>query len=244
MRLIHLQSEILRYLLDPRAFQRESDSAEIPAALRGLDSERLGVLGLFSLGKRQSKIYSVLPKTWAYLRESSIYNFLDFASRYPQHDATYVANGKQYFEYLQEIWQRNAPDPAWLPDVARYEIEFAAARTAEAQLDESDLIGEPCRGCVRRHRHARLSRYEYDIRPILAAPKSRQVPAMRNIALAFLPEGGSQEVKVFELTPQIYDLLAELDAWSPIDRLKLDGIDDARELIRRLESLSLVEVCA
>jgi hypothetical protein len=242
MRLRDRQSEIVDYLLSPRAFDSKTACDEIPAALAGLDAQRLRVLGLFSLGKRQEKVSSLLPKTWSYVRRHGLYSFRDFANRRPQRDATYFANASQYFDYLQEIWQRNVPDPPWLPDIARYEIEYAAARTGGMELEESTLAAQSQRGCVRRHRQARLSRYRYDIRPLLAGPDEGQIPVMRDIRLAFLAERSAQAVRIFELASHVFDVLEKLDSWSSIDQFKLAGVTDTEKFLRQLQSLGLIEV--
>lgn len=242
MRLLHRQSEIVNYLLSPRAFGSKTGLDEIPAALVGLDAQRLGVLGLFSLGKRQEKVSSLLPRTWSCVRKNELYSFMDFASRYPQRDAAYFANANQYFNYLQEIWQRNVPDPPWVPDIARYEIEYAAARTGGIQFEESTLTTQPHQRCIRRHRQTRLSRYKYDIRPLLEEPDKGQIPVMRDIRLAFLAERSARAVRIFELTPHIFDILEKLGSWSPIDQFELAGINDTEKFLRQLQSLGLIEV--
>jgi hypothetical protein len=242
MRLLHRQSAIVEYLLSPRAFDGKTGSNEVPAALAGLDAQRLRVLGLFSLGKRQEKICPLLPRTWSYVRKNALYSFMDFASRYPQRDAAYFANASQYFDYLQETWQRNVPDPPWLPDIARYEIEYAAARTGGMQFEESPLATQSHQSCIRRHRQARLSRYAYDIRPILDEPDKQQMPVMRDVRLAFLAERSAQAVRIFELTSHIFDALEMLDSWSALDRFKLAGVTDTGKFLRQLQSLGLIEV--
>lgn len=242
MRLLHRQSEIVNYLLSPRAFGSKTGLDGTPAALAGLDAQRLGVLGLFSLGKRQEKVSSLLPRTWSYVRKNSLYSFMDFASRYPQQDAAYFANANQYCNYLQEIWQRNVPDPPWVPDIARYEIEYAAARTGGIQYEEPTLTTQSHQRCIRRHRQARLSRYKYDIRPLLEEPDKEQIPVMRDVRLAFLAERSARPVRVFELTPHIFDVLEKLGSWSPIDQFELAGRNDTEKFLRQLQSLALIEV--
>lgn len=242
MRLLHRQSEIIDYLLSPRAFDGKEELHEIPAALAGLDAQRLRVLGLFSLGKRQEKVSSLLPRTWSYVRRQGLYSFRDFANRYPQRDATYFANASQYFDYLQEIWQRNVPDPPWLRDIARYEIEYAAARTGGMELEESTLATPSQQGCIRRHRQARLSRYEYDIRPLLAGPDEGQIPVMRDVRLAFLAERSAQPVRIFELASHIFDAIEKLDSWSSLDQFKPVSVNDTGKFLKQLQSLGLIEV--
>lgn len=242
MRLLHRQSAIVNYLLSPRAFGSKTGLDEIPAALAGLDAQRLGVLGLFSLGKRQEKISSLLPRTWSFVRKSELYSFMDFASRYPQRDAAHFANAGQYFNYLQEIWQRKAPDPPWVPDIAQYEIEYAAARARGVQFEESPPPTQSQQRCIRRHRQTRLSRYMYDVRPLLEEPDMGQMPVMRDVRLAFLAERSARPVRIFELTPHIFDLLERLGSWSAIDQFEIAGIKDTEKFLRQLQSLELIEV--
>lgn len=243
MRLIRRQSEIVSYLLNPEALREHADGSRRVAVPEGLDARRLSILGLFSLGKRQEKVSSVLPHTFALVRGREHYGFGDFAAEYPQCNPTYFANGKQYVSYLQDVWSRHQPDPPWLPDIARYEIEHAAAHNGVPTFESEDADVDFVHACVRRHPNARLSRYQYDIRPIIEGHARRdQEPSLRDVRLVMLTDQNSQSVKVYELKPAIYDVLDTLDAWLPIHRFEVGGVRDKRHLLERIQSLGLVEI--
>lgn len=238
-RLRDRQADIVAYLLDPYAFGAGTTPSVVPPALHGLDPARLKINGLFSLGKRRDKIVVTLPLTWAHLGNSA-YNFHDFASRYPQHDLTRYANAVQFFRYLQTVWEEIAPSPAWLPDLARYEIDFAAVESGEA-LRSAVEPAPNGGGKVRRHPSVLLSQYAHDIRPLVEGEPPPNGPDALPMLLAMRPkaDGG---VDVFELDTGLFGILKTLDGWWSLDAV--DKTDDAwiLEMIAELHSLGLVEM--
>ena len=87
---------------------------------------------------------------------------------------------------------------------------------------------------IRRNPGIALLRTRFDIRPIFEGKWGDISPIERVVPLAISFRAG--EIGIFELTPEVFDLLAALDTWVAVDELP-----NAEGLIADLGEAGLLE---
>jgi hypothetical protein len=212
-RLLDRQVRLLEYLTSGDAIFRDRREAPLDPALEGLDRGLLGLEARFSHEKRMEKIAAVFPKSFELLGNSLDAIVREFADTCPPLDISRIENARQFHEFLTAHWQRNAPTPPYLPDVAACELACAKARV---EVDDGMAEANPAdamhRG-VRRTRGVVLLRTRYDIRTIFEDGDPE--PIERETPIAVVVRSGAPQV--FDLTPELFDLLAALDQWTAVD---------------------------
>jgi hypothetical protein len=101
-----------------------------------------------------------------------------------------------------ERWREHAPEPPWLPDIAAFEIAYAAVQ------GEREMRAEGANsGAIRRHASVALLRSAHDITPMLEAlaVASRWLPgaARRDTYLALAMPGGGAVPAVYTLSREL-----------------------------------------
>lgn len=230
------QSSLLAYLTSADAiFGRQ---APLPAPLAGMNTGLLRLEARFSYEKRIAKIASVLPRTLDLLGAESESLFTEFANSCPPETLASLANARQFVSYLKARWQDEPPRPAYLPDVADYEIAWSEVRTEE----EAMAMPRPARtfpGAVRRAQNLVLLRLAHDVRPIFEGDAAAE-PAARETLIAVGMLAGGETPLTAELEPAVFDLLARIEDFTA--PAVLSDISRLDAMILALASHGLIEI--
>ncbi len=240
-RLLDRQVSLLEYLTSGAAIFGDKSSAPAPRPLRGFDSSLLQMEARFSYDKRMKKIAGIFPKTFAILGDNRDAVLQAFVETCPPVDISRIVNGRQFHDFLVKRWQREPPQPSYLPDVAACELACGSVRAGleERQADASDHEEDAPRGSFRRHSGLVLLRCAYNVRTIFEDGMDA-VPAERDTPLAVAMPLNAGEPRVFELMPVVFDVLVTLDEWT--DPAVFGDTAEAKELIADLIEHRLVEV--
>jgi hypothetical protein len=232
--LLNRQTRLLDYLTSGDAIFGLRGERPLRGALRGLDRAMLDLEASFSHQKRMQKIAAVFPRTFELLGPDLDATTRAFAEACPPADISRLENATQFLEFLQVRWAREPARPAYLPDVAACELACLRVRV---ETDRPDAIEHPGEG-VRRAPGVVLLLCSYDVHAIFGSASAP--PEKRGTPLAIVLDRQSGEPRIFEIAPEIFDLLGALDDWTvPATG---NGLLDARELIRSLEQADLLEV--
>jgi hypothetical protein len=240
-RLLDRQVRLLEYLTSGAAIFGAERSASADHAPHGIDGDLLHLEARFSHDKRMAKIGWVLPTTLDLLRSSRDLVIRDFVEACPPVSITRLENARQFHAFLLTRWLRDAPEPAYLPDVASYELTYAAVRAGDGRINviTEDALDAP-RGAIRRHPGVVILRCAYDIRPILEGHVGKAVPARRDTWLAVAKLPGIDDPLVSELSCDISELLEMLDHFA--DPAIFRDTPGAELLIAELEARGLLVV--
>ena len=187
----------------------------------GIDPYGLRVSGRLSLSKRFRKVESVMPQTLGLVDRRPPYAFPDFAHRHPPADTPNLAHARQFLRYLEAMWTEHAPSPAWLPDLARFELAFA--EVSAGQTATTDDAAPPEKPAVRRARNLALLALSHDIRPVFE-PESDDISVERRaVHLAIVRPADERQPRVFELAPEVAAFVAGLAEWRSRDTAENDA---------------------
>jgi hypothetical protein len=243
-RLLDRQQALIDYLRNPAAFLDHEFDPGQDIFLRGLDRERLRLVGTVALAKRIGKIEAVLPKTVSYLRTENTTSFHEFASEHPPSSSRRYDNAQQFYRYLRDRWTTHPPVPPFLRDLAACEWMLAQVR----HEGSSELFVSRCERHfpdeniweIRRAKAVKRLECNYDVRSLLEpAPESVRVPE-RQVFLVFTPDSSPIGARVFEVAREVYELLESLDDWCSIHDLGLES--ETRSVIHSLIARGILEV--
>src|SRR5579862_7401698 len=162
--LLKRQIELLEHLTGSGAIFGEDD---LSRSWLGMGRGLLHLEARFSHEKRMAKIKSILPRTFDHLGKAREAAVRDFAATCPSTGIGRLENARQFHDFLLAHWRRVAPQRPYLPDLAAFEIAYAAVQGMPSETPQS--APDAFSGAVRRHPTVVLLRSEYDIRPILEA---------------------------------------------------------------------------
>jgi hypothetical protein len=215
---------------------RDGRDGRLDPALQGINRALLDVEARFSYEKRMEKIAAIFPKTFALLGTDRDAIVREFVEACPPVDISRIENARQFRDFLTVRWQHQSPTPRYLPDVTACELAVARVRidgdgglTANAGRTDAGAPG------IRRKPGVVLHRTRFDIRPIFESSGAGASPVERQVPLAIALHAG--EPRIFELTPDVFALLAALDGWVAVDELP-----NAESLIADLVEAGLLEV--
>jgi hypothetical protein len=210
--------------------------------LDGIDHALLRVEARFSYAKRVEKITAVLPKTFELLGSSGDALVRAFVESCPPTTLSRLENACQFHRFLISCWNRKAPDPPYICDVADCEIACAKvdAGPEHPSSDRLTSADRTYKGDIRRDPNVVLLRCAYDVRPMFEPRSDNAAPVKRDTLLVVAMPPGAEGAQVFEVIPAIFDLLAALDDW--IDPLQLRAVPYAAKLFADLSSRGLIEV--
>jgi len=241
-RLLHRQVRLIKHLTSAGAIFGEGSSLD--HALRGIDPALLRIEARFSHEKRMEKIGAVFPRTIGMLGADRERIVTAFVEACPPVDIGRIENARQFHEFLSSRWRREPPMPPYLPDVAACELACATCRLAAERRELKSLEGaaeaQAVRSGIRRQPGIALLRSRYDIRPIFEIGLEHAAPIKHSTPLAVTWAAELDEPRIFEVTPEVFDLLAALDEWT--DPATFAASREARELIADLAKTGLVEV--
>jgi hypothetical protein len=222
-RLLDRQARLLEYLTSGDAIFRDERAAPLDASLQGIDRALLHIEARFSYEKRMEKIAAVFPKTFDLLGTDRDEIVREFVEACPPIGISRIENACQFLDFLTARWQREPAAPPYLPDVAACELTCSQVRldagdgSVEADPTPTSLPS------IRRNSCVGLIRAGFDLRPIFEDGRGGADPIKRKTLLAITVHAG--EPQIFELTPEVFDLLAALDQWVAVDELaNADGL--------------------
>jgi hypothetical protein len=153
-RLLNRQVKLLEHLTSgDTIFDADPGVSTDPARL-GIHGGLLHLEARFSHEKRMEKIEWVLTTTIDLLGSNRALIIRDFVEACPPVSISWLENARQFHDFLCARWQRESPEPPYLPDVASYELGYATVRAGQSR--EAAL--EASAGAIRRHPNAVLLR--------------------------------------------------------------------------------------
>ena len=223
--LLQRQARLLEHLTSASAIFGEGDlSSDAFGFHRGL----LHLEAKYSHQKRMEKIEAVLPRTLALLGAEREATVRAFAETSAPDSISRLDNARQFHQFLRA--RQQAAAPAWLADVAAFEIAWAEAQGRNGTPRTKSGIP----GSLRRHPAAVLLRSAHDIAPVLQERADEAAPHESFLAIA-LPDG-KKAPELYVLSRELFELLELLDDFTD----ELDEIPDA--VIARLAACGLIEV--
>jgi hypothetical protein len=237
--LLERQARLVEHLTSGAGIFGTARGLSNEPALHGLDLGLLHLEARFSYEKRMQKIEWVLTRTLELLGDRRAALTREFVDACPPTGISWLENARQFHDFLKSHWLREAPDPAFLPDVAAYEIAYAtvrAGKTALPPLSETSIDAPP--GAVRRYPGVVLLRCAHDIRSLLEGRDD--APARREMRLAVTMLPATDAPQVSELSADLYELLEMLDAF--VDPAVFEDTPEAEKLIQSLAAGGLIEV--
>jgi hypothetical protein len=240
-RLLDRQVRLLEHLTGAAAIFGADRGALLGGSLEGIDRGSLHLEARFSHEKRMAKIESVLSRTLDLLGSKRAQTIRDFVEACPPAGINRLENARQFHDFLSAHWVREAPDPAYLPDVASFELTYAAVRAGDggAAAETGGVLDAP-HGAIRRQRNVVVLRCAYDIRPIIEGSLDEAPPARDETCFAVIKQPGAEEPLVSELSCDICGLLEMLDDFVDLDALAEQP--EVSELIAGLGARGLLEV--
>jgi hypothetical protein len=240
-RLLDRQVRLLEHLTSGDAIFGAARGASIDGTPLGIHGGLLHLEARLSHEKRMQKIEWVLTRTLDLLGSDRALITSDFVEACPPLGITWLENARQFHDFLAARWRREAPEPPYLPDIASYELAYAAVRAGESQTAAAwGCMSEASLGAVRRQPDAVLLRCAYDIRPILEGRAGEVRPIRRETRLAVAMLPGTDEPLVSELSPELFELLEMLDQFA--DPGIFEDTPALDKLIADLAARGLVEV--
>jgi hypothetical protein len=233
--LLERQTGLLDYLTSNRAIFGEGD---LSLSYLGIDRGLLHLEARFSHQKRMAKIEAVLPRTLDHLGSARAAMVHDFAAACPPSGIGRLDNARQFHDFLVARWREQAAEPPYLPDLAAFEIAYAAAQRMPNEGPQAASDAPP--GAVRRHPAVVLLRSGYDLRPILEQEATGAAPQLGEVCLALTMPAGSKQPVVQALLPELFALIDLLDDFTPRD--VFDEMPDADAIIADLAASGLIEV--
>ena len=234
------QTRLLEYLTSGEAIFGDVGSPSRNPLLQGFDRALLHIEARFSHEKRMEKIAAVFPKTFALLGDDRDAIVREFVHACPPVDISRLENARQFYNFLISRWDNRPPTLRYLPDVTTCELAVAQVRigadsplpVAKRPTHKRPAHNRPSE--IRRNPLIALLHTRFDVRPIFEGKWGDFSPIERVVPLAISFRAG--EIGIFELTPEVFDLLAALDAWVAVDELP-----NAEGLIADLGEAGLLE---
>jgi hypothetical protein len=239
-RLLDRQVRLLEHLTSGAGIFSADAGASAGAARLNIDRGLLHLEARFSHEKRMQKIEWVLTSTLALLGSNRARIVRDFVEACPPEGISWLENARQFHDFLTARWQREAPLPPYLPDVAAYEMAYATVRAGENRASNAtDPVGG-LPGAFRRYPNVVLLRCAYDIQPILEGRAGDAGAGRREVLLAVAMPPGTDDPLVSELSSDLFELLEMLNQFT--DPAILEDTPGLETLISDLAARGLVEL--
>jgi len=177
------QTSLLEYLTSGAAIFGGVAGAALDREHLGIDAGLLRLEARFSHEKRMEKIEWVLPRTLELLGTAKVAIVRDFAEACPPASIGWLANARQFHDFLFQRWLVQAPAPAHLPDVAACELAYASLYGRDERAFTATEHATP--GGIRRHPGILLVRCRYDVRSILEGRGGKTPVAKRPLTRSY-----------------------------------------------------------
>jgi len=240
-RLLDRQIRLLEHLTSGAVIFDADRRVLLGGSLEGIDRGPLHLEARFSYEKRMAKIETVLSRTLDLLGGKRAQIIREFVDDCPPASINRLENARRFHGFLLARWGREAPEPAFLPDVASFELTYAAVRAGDcaAAAETGGVLNAP-HGAIRRHRNVAVLRCAHDIRPILEGRLEAASPARDETCFAVMKQPGADQPLVSELSCDLCRILEMLDDFVDLDALA--GQPEVSELIASLAARGLLEV--
>jgi len=210
------QETLVTYLTSREVFDRSGKGLLEHPELTGLDPVRLRLMAQMSRGKRVEKIRAVLPRTFEFLRPSIHDLVEEFAATVVPTSLRRIDNAREFRDFLENRVREDGDVPAWIVDLANYEIGFA-----EAVFEDPPPLGEPNSDIerIRPRPGVKFLRLAHDVRPLVVAEIGEEAPEPETAltVLAIVPQEAGGTPRVFQLPERLYGALTESDDWRTVD---------------------------
>jgi hypothetical protein len=235
-RLLDRQASLVEYLTSSAAIFGDDGGAPADRDLHVFDLGRLRLEARFSHEKRMRKIEAVFPRTLGFLARGPFEPLEAFARACAPRSIRRYDNARQFYQFLQEIWRREAPTPPYLTDVAAYELAIAKVRSTHADR-EPEYAG--ARPALRRHPRVELLILHYDIRDLFEDNEEPIDPGRGDFFLAMTLTAGAFDPSVIQVSQQVFELLRALDGWIPVAASGL--VSEAKDIVAQLVGAGFLE---
>jgi hypothetical protein len=243
-RLLDRQVSLLEYLTGAVALFGDQADAPVDPALQGIDRGLLRLEARFACNRRLEKIVAAFPRVFEILGADRRRILREFVEVSRPTAASTLANARQFYEFVSAHWRREPPKPAYLPDVAACEIAMVEVRNMaqdhEQLLNKGESDGQ--KRNIRRRRGVIALRCAHDIRSVFEGASEEVIPPKRDTTFVVTLPAASREVRILEVAPVAFDLLALLDDW--VDPRTLGAIDELANLVSYLAAHELIEIRA
>ena len=239
-RLLDRQVELIEHLTSGAGIFGAGRGTSADHAGLGIHGGLLHLEARFSHDKRMAKIEWALTTTLDLLGSRRTPIIRDFAEACPPASINRLENARQFHDFLSARWRHEPPEPPYLPDVASYELAYAAVRAGETGMSRETAAVEARPGAIRRHPSVVLLRCAYDIRPILEGRAHDAGADRRETLLAVAMLSGTDNPLVSDLTSDLFELLEMLDQFA--DPAIFEDAPELHRLISELAARGLVEV--
>jgi hypothetical protein len=243
-RLLDRQVRLLDHLSSAAALFGDEADAPVDPALQGIDRGLLRLEARFACNRRLERIVAAFPRTCDIFGADRKLILRDFVEVSRPTAASTLANARQFYEFLCARWRRESAKPAYLPDVAACELAMLEVRHAVEDREQPPNKGDSDgrKQNIRRRRGVIALRCAHDIRSIFEEGSGEVVPPKRDAAFVVILPRGSRDVRILEMAPDAFDLLALLDDW--VDPRTLGAIDKLESFVGYLAAHELIEVRA
>jgi hypothetical protein len=240
-RLLDRQVRLLDYLSSAAALFGDQADAPVDPALQGIDRGLLRLEARFACNRRLEKIVAAFPRTFEILGADQRLILREFVEVSRPTAASTLANAREFYEFLSARWRREPPKPAHLPDVAACELTMVEVRNTVGDREEPPNKGESDgrKRNIRRRRGVIALRCAHDIRSVFEGASGEVVPPKCDAAFVVTLPRGSREVRILQVAPVAFDLLARLDDW--VDPRTLGAIGELENLVSYLAAHELIE---
>jgi hypothetical protein len=240
-RLLHRQTSLLEYLTSGAAIFGNAGDPSLDRTSFGIDPGLLHLEARYSHEKRMAKIKWVLPRTFDLLGNHRAGVLREFVETCPPVNIGRLENARQFHDFLLARWRAEPLELPHLPDVASFELAYAAVHGGGMHEDgASENVLDAPRGAIRRHPGVVLLRCAYDIRPILEGGTCETAPLRCDIRLALAMPPGAADPIVCALSRELFALLELLDEFTDPDIIQ--DTPSADELITNLAENGILEV--
>lgn len=235
-RLLDRQASLIEYLTSGAAIFGDDGGAPADRELHTFDLGRLRLEARFSHEKRMRKIEAVFPRTLGFLARGPGDPLQAFARACAPRSIRRYDNARQFYQFLEEIWRREAPTPLYLADVAAYELAVAKVRSTHADR-EPEYTG--ARPALRRHPSVELLILHHDIRALFEDNEAPIDAGRGDFFLAMTLTAGAFDPRVIQVPKQVFELLCALDGWIPVEATGLGSVP--RDIVAHLVGAGFLE---
>lgn len=245
--LLERQTRLLEHLTSSEFIfcRGKTEEAFSDPDIRGLDIGRLRLEAEFSYEKRLDRIIQIFSRTFQHYSGDAAALRRAFVDTNPPRTYERYPDARAFYEFLVERWENEPADPAFLPDIAKFEITMCKVRTFRPSDVNRALAENPPPGSVfRLHPCAEIVSFEHDIRKIVSPNGSSSTPPRGKIFVVMAMIEGRRQPLILDIPENSFEILDAARDWMPFDPndLKLeDGVPSPPLIVRRLQPKGIVQ---
>ena len=246
--LLERQTRLLEHLTSTEfIFGRgNTEEAFSDPGIRGLDIGRLRLEAEFSYGKRLERIVQIFSRTFQYYPGDAAALRRGFVDTNPPRTYERYPDARAFYDYLVERWKNEPADPAFLSDIAKFEITMCKVRTFRpSEVNRSSAENPPTGPVFRLHPCADIVSFEHDIRKIVSPKGSSLAPSRERIFVVVAMVEGRRQPLILDIPENSFEILDAARDWTPFDPKDLtvqDGNATPALIARRLQPKGILQV--